>query len=259
MFEVKNDLLKFDTTRIKKMLHILVPIFLCIIRIKLYIVVLVVGEAHCEAAKGLLTTAFYTYHNAVRERLLDDSVNFEQEFDHGIEQNNIDHLFLVKLIIIAQVPFEVLCCLTEMRCFKVQSLRSLVEPAEEWPASDLRILLGPWLEVFLSDSSNFLADDFCIGFIAYPIAQRPPCLVHPQLPKVVVATHVGRLHLCYAVDNLENVANVEEIKEFAWRRLYASFKELIEIKCGFHAVSQRGTLNSRGPVVGVSLQDLSKE
>jgi hypothetical protein len=85
MFEVKNDLLKFNTTRIQKVLHILVPIFLCIVRIKLYMVVLVVGEAHCEAAKSLLTAAFYTYHNAVRERLLDDSVNFEQEFHHGIE------------------------------------------------------------------------------------------------------------------------------------------------------------------------------
>lgn len=258
MLKMKNYLFEVYATRIKEMLHILVPILLCIVGIKLYLMVLIVSEAHCKLAKGLLATTFDANHDAVREGLFNYSMNFQQELNHLIEKDHIDHRLFIQFIVIIEIPFEILSCLTEVNSFKIKALRSLVEPGKEWMTTDLRVLLLAGLEVFLCDLPELLIYHLCIFLVAYPVAQRPPCFIHPQLTEVVLTAHVARLHLRYSVYDLKHVPDVEEVEELVGSRYNTSLKELVELECRFHAVFQRGALTSSRPIVGVRLKDLSK-
>lgn len=73
------------------MLHILVPILLSIVCIKLNLMVLITSQANCKLAKGLLATTFDADHDAVGEGLFDYSMNFQQKLNHLIEKDDIYH------------------------------------------------------------------------------------------------------------------------------------------------------------------------
>jgi hypothetical protein len=126
--------------------------------------------------------------------------------------------------------------LTKVNSLKVKSLRPLIKPRKKWMPTDFRILLLPSFKVFLRNLPNFLINHLSILLIAYPITECPPGLVHPQLPKVILTAHVARLHLCYSMDDLEYVADVEEVQEFIWRWLDFILEKLIELECGLHTV-----------------------
>ncbi len=95
--------------------------------------------------------------------------------------------------------------------------------------TDFRILLLTRFEVFLSYLSEFLIYHFGIFSIAYSITQSPPCFIHPQLSKMIVATHIARFYLRYSMNDLEYMSYVEEIQELIRRRLHTLLEKLIEL------------------------------
>jgi hypothetical protein len=175
VLQVEYYLSHLDASSEEKLLQVILPVILVVVRIKLDRVVLIAGKGCGQATQGLLPRALDTDHDAVREGLLYDAQHFDDEFDHAIEEDHIDLLLLVELVIVKKEALQKANRLSPVKCLKVEPLRALVEVCEKWSPAIFRIhSVLSRVKVSLGNLSHLLVYLLSILFIAYPIAESPP-------------------------------------------------------------------------------------
>lgn len=128
--------------------------------------------------------------------------------------------------------------------FNVETLRSLVEGREEGPTSALRELVIFSLKIALSQLSQLLEDHLLVLLVLNPIAESSPGLVNPQLGKVEFTPQISLINLCNAIDNLENVSDIEMVQELVRSRLNVLLEEFVDLQGCLNSILHWLSLNA---------------